>query len=753
MKILKTWLEDYVNINQTDQQLDDMLTFSGTLVEDISRGLDPRIIVVRILEIKPHPNADKLRLVRVTDANKNYDIVCGADNIKEGQIVPLATIGAKLNDIEIQEALIRGEKSLGMLCSQKELGLGDNHEGIYILPNEYVLGESLCKYLNSDSVFELEITPNRGDCLSHLGIAREVAALTNQKIKFDDKISTDTKNKPSNKLKIEISDLDHCFAYGATVIRSVKIAPSPDWLAKRLIAVGIKPINNIVDITNYIMMDLGQPLHAFDKSKILNDKIIVRLAKDGEKITTIDAVERTLDDQMIVISDEKKPLAIAGVMGGADSAISDNTSEIILESAVFERRSVRRTAKLLRLTTDASYRFERGIDGELTVTAMRKAAKMICDIAGGEIIDETIDIAVENKNDFVKIENDKINELLGTKLENFKIDEYLKSLGFYIKDEMAQAPSWRHDIFVWQDLAEEVARLVGFENIPVSQMAVETAPKNSDYYYKEYLKDVLVENGFCEVFTYPFLSESDLKSLALKQEELLEVANPIQKENKYMRNSLAVGLVRAVAKNPTFDPILIFEFGNVLSVSEEKTHLAILSSGKSAKAEIAKCVEAICQAIGADKNIFKIQEFSRDDLTRYKVKKSNVFVCELDCAILIEVMRKNKISADFNLSDRVVKYREVSKYPPINRDLSFVVDKDCIADDVVDVIYETSASVLMVELFDEFVSDKFGENRKSVAFHIYLQDTQKTLSDNEADEQISKIVNMVSSKFDAKLRD
>lgn len=753
MKILKTWLKDYVDINQTDQQLDDILTFSGTLVEGVSRGLDPRIIVVKILEIKPHPNADKLRLVRVTDANKNYDIVCGAANIEVGQIVPLATIGAKLGDIEIQEALIRGEKSFGMLCSQKELGLGDDHEGIYILPDEYALGESLSKYLNCDSVFELEITPNRGDCLSHLGVAREVAALTNQKIRFDGKISADTKNKPSNKLKIEISAPDHCFAYAATVIRSVKIAPSPDWLAKRLTAVGVKPINNVVDITNYIMMDLGQPLHGFDKSKISSDKIIVRLAKDGEKISTIDAVERTLDDQMLVISDGEKPLAIAGVMGGADSAISDNTSEIVLESAVFERRSVRRTAKLLRLTSDASYRFERGIDGELTVIAMRKAAKMICDIAGGEIIDETIDIAVENKNDFVKIEHGKINELLGTKLENFKIDEYLESLGFYIKEEMAQAPSWRHDIFVWQDLAEEVARLIGFENIPISQMNPETAPKNSDYYYKEHLKDILVENGFCEVFTYPFLSESDLKSLALKQEDLLEVANPIQKENKYMRNSLAVGLVRAVAKNPTFDPILIFEFGNVLSVSEEKTHLAILSSGKSAKAEIAKCVEAICQAIGADKNIFKVKEFSRDDLTRYKVKKSNVFVCELDCAILIELMRKNKISADFGLSDRVVKYREVSKYPPINRDLAFVVDKDCIADDVVNAIYETSANVLLVELFDEFASDKFGENKKSVAFHIYLQDVSKTLSDSEADEQILKIVDTVSSKFDAKLRD
>lgn len=753
MKILKSWLKDYVDINQTDQELDDLLTFSGTLVENVTKGLDPRVIVAKILEVKPHPNADRLRLARVTDGQKEYAIVCGAPNIEVGQVVPLATIGAKLGDIEIQEAQIRGEKSFGMLCSEHELGLGDGHEGIYILPDEYALGESICKYLNSDSVFELEITPNRGDCLSHLGVAREVAALTGKKIKFVSGISEDAKNKPTNKLKIEIQAPQNCFAYASTVIRSVKIAPSPDWLVKRLVAVGLKPINNIVDITNYIMMDSGQPLHAFDKAKIVEDKIIVRTANDGEKLTTIDGVLRTMDEQMLVIADSKKALAVAGVMGGADSAISNETKEIILESAVFERKSVRRTAKMLRLVSDASYRFERGIDAELTVEAMRKAAKMICDIAGGEIIDETIDIAVEQKNDFVKIEYEKINELLGTALEREKIDQYLISLGFVIKAEMAVPPSYRHDVFVWQDLAEEIARMMGFENIPMVEMPALSAPKNSNFYFKESIKDILVDNGFCEVFTYPFLSEADTKSLGLKQEDLLEVANPIQKENKYMRNSLAVGLVRAVAKNPIFDPILIFEFGNVFSMSEEKTHIAILSSGKSARIEIEKCIKNICEKTGLPEKDFKIKEFSRDDLTRYKVKKSSVFVAELDCALLVSAMRNNKADADFKTIDRTIKYREVSKFPPISRDLAFVMDTDYKNETVEEAIYQTSNNVLLVELFDEFVSDKFGENKKSVAFHIYFQNVGKTLSDGEADEQISRIIEAVSGKFNAKLRD
>lgn len=751
MKILKSWLRDFVEINQSDRELDDLLTFSGTLVEGVSGGIDPKIIVVKILEINPHPNADRLRLAKLSNGQDEIQVVCGAPNIEVGQIVPLAQVGSRVLDFEVKEAEIRGISSPGMLLSPRELGISKDHRGVHILDNKCELGKPVSNFLINDSVFELEITPNRGDCLSHLGIAREVAALTDRKLKFDEK-EIESFEKLSEGLKIEIQNPDHCFKYCATIIKGVKIAPSPKWLQDKLVAIGHNPINNVVDITNFIMEDLGQPLHAFDKNKILGDTIIARSAKEGEKIITIDGVKRTLDQEMLVIADREKAVAIAGVMGGAESAIDDQTTDIILESAVFERKIVRRTAKVLRLTTDASYRFERGIDAELTKTAMLKAAKMIVEICGGEIAGTFADTAVEIKNDYIKIEHGKINELLGTKFENSQIDGYLQKLGFKIKDGMALPPSWRHDAAIWEDLAEEVSRLYGFKNIPMVEMPKAAAPKTADYYFRENIKDILVEENFTEVFTYPFLSDGDIETIGLDPDNLLEVANPVQSENKYMRNSLIPGLMRALAKNPTFDPILIFEAGNTFNLEDEKTQIAIAASGKGAKSALDKCVSALAEKTGVQKSEFEIKEFARDDLLKYKIKKIAVYVLELDTRAMIKAMRNREGKADFVLAQKPIRYRELSKLPPVNRDLSFIVANSTSTAEIKDLILEISDKVFLIELFDEFASDRFGENKKSVAFHIWLQDLEKTLSDKEADEEISKIIAELSKKFEAKLR-
>lgn len=751
MKVLKSWLQDYVKIDQSDEQLDDLLTFSGTLVEEVTGKIDARVVAAKILEINDHPNADRLHLVKVTNGKEEIDLVCGANNIEVGQIVPLAGLGAQIGEIEIQEAEIRGEKSRGMLCSARELGLSDDHSGIYLLPQDCQLGQPVSEILTLDSVFDLEITPNRGDCLSHLGVAREIAILTDQKLKIDPS-EYSNQEKTASKLRIEINNPDACFRYWGGLIKGVKVAPSPDWLKARLEKVGLKSINNIVDITNFIMMDLGQPLHAFDREKIAGETIIVRNAVDDEKITTIDEFSRELDSEMLVIADEEKALAVAGVMGGKQSAISDATTEIILESAVFERKSIRRTAKILKLTTDASYRYERGIDAELTEYAFHKAAKMICEIAGGELVEVASNVAREENNDWVKIEPEKINQLLGTDLASAKINKYFESLGFQIKETMALPPSWRHDVTIWQDLAEEIARLYGFSKIPLVEMEKSPAPKSADFYFKENIKDMLVAAGFSEVFTYPFLSDGDLKTLDLPSEELLEVANPVQSENKYMRNSLIPGLMRSIAKNPTFDPILIFEFGNVFSLTEESNHMGIAASGKGAKNKIIQCLELLVEKTGVAKEELSLKEFSRDDLSRYKIKKSVVYAVEFRSSILVDSLKKNQAEADFILAEADKIYREVSKFPPVNRDLAFVVDRSVAPTEISQKIYQTSEKVFLVEPFDEFADDRFGENKKSVAFHIWLQDLKRTLSDQEADEEIARIVAAVQEGFAAQLR-
>lgn len=751
MKILQSWLKDYVEIKKSDTEVADLLTFSGTLVDSIENGLSDKVIVAKITEINTHPNADKLHLVKVDTGKEILDIVCGAPNIEVGQIVPLATIGAVLGDFEIKEAVIRGEKSVGMLCSEKELDLGDDHAGIKILPNDYKIGDPLNKYLAGDSVFDLEITPNRGDCLSHIGVAREYAALTDQKVEFKIKnIDADSTNFSAS-WRIEILNRDHCQRYFAILIKNIKIGPSPDWLKDRLSKIGQSSINNIVDITNYIMFDLGQPLHAFDAKKLKGNKIIVRDAKDNETIITIDGEVRTLNTDMLVIANNENPIAVAGVMGGFDSEIDENTTDIVLESAEFERRSIRKTSKDLKLATEASYRFERGIDPALTEAAGDKAARMVIELCGGEIIGKIKDIAAEYENEWVPVDTEKINNLLGTSLSEEQINKILKGLGFRFKERMCQAPSWRHDIAIWQDLAEEIARLYGFSNILPTPVPVSKAPEKRSYYTKEKIKDILVSDGFSEIFGYAFLSDKDLVAINIDSKDLLEIANPVQPENKYLRNSLLPGLLRDVAKNPAFDPILIFEIGNVFNKESEDAHLAIVASGKQSKKMIDTAIDSIKKEFGLTVDL-KVIESSREELARFKIKKPVTYTFEISIKQLLGNAKVDQEKLNLSISDKEIHYRPISKYPSITRDLAFIVDNDVDSAKIIKLMYKESDLINRVELFDEFSSDKFGAGKKNIAFHIDFQHQEKTLTDKEADEIAKSINEKVKSDFSAELR-
>ena len=751
MKILKSWLKDYIKIDFDNFDIANKLSISGTEVESIASFLDSNVVVGEIKDIKKHPNADRLRIATVYDGENDRTVVCGAPNIEIGQIVPLAKVGAKLGDMEIKKSEIRGIESEGMLCAEDELDLGDDHAGIMILPNEYKVGEPLNKYIESDAVFELEITPNRGDCLSHIGIAREIGALLDVSVSRTPIALEMNGTNIKDKLSIEITDEQLCPQYMARIIEDIKIGPSPKWLQERLSKLGLKPINNIVDVTNYIMFDLGQPLHAFDAEKIEGKEIVIRKGKVNETITTLDGVERKVSDD-ILITDAKKTIAIAGVMGGQNSEITESTTTIILESAEFNRKNIRKTAKKLGLVTEASYRFERGIDSSSVEYALNKAAKLINEIAGGQILSGVAASGKRPLNKTLDIPHNKINNFVGVSLPESEINHLLKKLDFNIKNNTCIVPLWRHDIEIWQDLAEEVARMYGYGKIKPLAIVKEKAPKKSEYFYKEALKDELVSCGFIEVLNYPYLSERDIKSIGLNTKKLLEIANPIQPENKFLRNSLTPGLIKSVAKNPAIDPVLLFEIGKVFSKDNETSKLGIIASGKNSDKLIKKAIDKLSIRFKINQKDLQILALSQQEMLKFKVRKPVAQIIEVDLDMIIRKMKASDADLNIKISNKKITYRPISKFPVVARDLAFIVDKDLVFGKIEEAIQETSEFVNRVELFDEFASDKFGVNKKNLAYHIYLQHPEKTMTDKEAEEIIKKIITDIESKFNAKLR-
>lgn len=751
MKVLKSWINDYIKLDKSNDEIADLLSMSGTAVEEVVHLLDEKIIVVEILEVLPHPNADKLQIAIVSTGDEKLRIVCGAKNINAGQKVPLAQIGTKFADFEIKEAILRGEKSQGMLCSEKELGISDNHEGIMILNEDYEVGKPLNFYIKSDAIFDLEITANRGDCLSHIGIARELSALLNSELKKPEALIKE--DGQIALLPIAIQDLEACSKYSARKINNVKVAESPEWLKKRLVLCGAKPINNIVDITNYILLDLGQPLHAFDVKKI-EGGIKVRFAEKNEDIVTLDGEIRNLDKDILVIADNKKAVAIAGIMGGKNSEISEDTTDIILESAIFSPKVIRCGSKKLNLSTEASYRFERGIDKDNIEYALDLATKMIIELAGTPNVQVSPVSKEEKKIEEIKIkaEYDKINRLLGTSFTKDEINSYLARLGFDIENEIALVPSWRNDVTIWQDLAEEIARIYGYNHIDRQKVKRTIPEKTSSFYLTEKIKDILVENGFVEVFNYPFLSEEDIKILNLRTEDLLEVINPIQPENKYLKKSLLPHLFKDVAKNPTFDPILIFEIGHIFTESSETTNLALVVSGKGAKSDLEKAISVLVDEFKIKPEFTKITELKRDDLIRYKIKKPIVYFLEIDIDHILKDSPVKAENVKLKTVEKEIVYRSVSKFPSLTRDLAFILDKNIEPKLIIKEIYDISSLINRVELFDEFVSDKFGTNKKNLAFHIYLQAPDRTLNDNEANEVMEDIIRKIEKEYKAKLR-
>lgn len=595
--------------------------------------------------------------------------------------------------------------------------------------------------IGSDTVLDLEIHANRGDCLSVLGIAREVAALYNSKIKAQNsKLQLKTIDLNKN-IKVEISDPKICPRFSARVIDNIEIKPSSRYIQKRLIAYGFRPINNIVDITNFVMVAVGQPLHAFDFDKIKAGQMNIGLSKAGEEIATLDSKKHQLSEGVIVIRDDAKIYDLAGIMGGASSEVDDKTKTIILQGAIFDSVLIRRASKKLAHITDASYRYERGVDVAETVRAIDMAATLIVELCPETQVGELVDIKSEEiKKTKITLDKIKVNNLLGIDITNGEMIEYLKRLNFkQISDNQFLVPSYRNfDVKIWQDLAEEISRVYGLDKIKERPLStIELKKTTGDWRQREMIKDVLQNIGFSEIYSYSIIDQKQIELLNFKLENCEEIANPLSQETQFLRPILTPSLLTQIAKNPWAPEIAVFEIGKVFVKGKESWQLGLAVVGNSD--QMLKAAQEKLSLKG------DIQTIDQKVLQFYKIRRP--------VKIIIYPMEEiNNIVAKDSIQPPAVQYRPVSKYPPTVRDLAFIVNEDVTANKVRKFIKTESDQILLVELFDEFTSEKFGGGKKNLAFHIWFEDLKKPILENDVNLMIKNIIKTVEEKFEAKLR-
>ncbi|KKQ18238.1 MAG: Phenylalanine-tRNA ligase beta subunit [Berkelbacteria bacterium GW2011_GWA1_36_9] len=607
--------------------------------------------------------------------------------------------------------------------------------------------ESLEK-IGDDFVLDLEINPNRGDCLSILGIAREVAALYDKKIKSQIgllkanlKINEDYLDK---NVKVTISDSKICPRFTARIIDNITIKPSPEWLQKRLTAYGFRPINNIVDITNYVMVAMGQPLHAFDWSKIQDGQMNIHTTYEGEELITLDGKNHKLPKDTIVISDEKKIYDLAGIMGGFSTEVDSKTKTIVLQSAIFNPVLIRRSSKKLAHTTDASYRYERGVDYNNTIFGADLASSLIKESCPEVKIGKLIDIKSEDiKEQNIVTTQDNINILLGTNITSLNIKDYLERLNFKtsnIDDKLTvTVPSFRvFDVKIWQDLAEEIARIYGYDKIDSNLLSqIKLAPINKNWQERMLVKDELASIGFSEIYSPSLIRKNQIEITGFSITMCQEITNPISVEMQYLRPSLMPTLLSAISKNPWAPEIAIFEVGKVFYSGKESWQVGLAVTNN-----LDQMLKKTQEKLSLKKEIIDIDQKILDF---YKIRRKIKM-------IIFEIMDVNITEGDITQKISQNQYSEISKYPPTVRDLAFIVSDNIKADTVSDVIRHIDDKILMVELFDEFKSDKFGENKKNLAFHIWLQDLKGPVLDDETNTIFENIIKIIEEKFQAKLR-
>ena len=803
MKITYNWLKEFIDglDNYSPQEIAHKLTMSGTEIKKIEHAGEKykNIIVARVESFIKHPNADKLSLCKVDIGTEILNIVCGADNFKEKDMVALALEGAKIGDFTIKKSRIRGEYSEGMMCSEKELGLSQESDGILILEGDYRIGESFAKQVGLDDwIFEIEVTPNRPDCLSVTGIAREVCALTGLEFKYY-RYSFENEINIDKDFKIEIKDFKLCPRYSSKIFKNILNNKTPFWMKNRLLLSDVRTIDLIVDLTNYVMIEVGQPLHAFDSDLLYSSKIIIRPSSANESIITIDGNTRMLDEETIVIADEKGPVAVAGIMGGKETEINEKTKNVFLESANFYGPSIMRTSKKIGLRSEASNRFEKKIDPLLTLTAIKRFEELLTEITGQEfdkpIYDSYLDV---NRERNIDLRFKKIKQVLGIDIEDKKVSEILERLGIRNSASSdgisALVPSFRfEDLEREIDLVEEVARIYGFENIPTQQLDLKSGQGKYSFIQKKIIevRQTLEDAGLNEVINYSFIGLKEFKFFNLDKEtdykDYIKILNPLNEDFEILRTSLIQSLVKNMVDNITrkTQDLRIFEISKIFlkdyaghsKLPLEKTRLAVLFSGRASLKSL-NSSERMCDFYdlkGLIEYLFK--KFKLTDRLKITVNEYKFFHPAIGGDIyykneklgiigkihpkLIDMLdaKQDAYYMEIDLDSFIdktnieKKFSPIPQFPSIDIDLAIVINEDVLNSDIEEEIYKNCGTMLAsLRLFDLYKGRQIEEGKKSLAYSLEFRAPDRTLKDIEIDIISKRIIASLSRRFGANLR-
>jgi phenylalanyl-tRNA synthetase beta chain len=808
MKISYNWLKQFINIDWTPEKTSELLTNLGLEVEGIEayasvKGGLKGIVVGEVKTCKQHPNADRLKLTTVDVGDDQIlKIVCGAPNVAAGQKVAVATIGTTLYTKEgeswkIKKGKIRGEESHGMLCAEDELGLGPNHDGIMVLDKDSVIGSPLADIFNieNDVVFEIGLTPNRADAMSHYGTARDLKAGLIQEGLNPELMSPSVSgfhvDNRTLKIDVAVESKDKAPRYCGITISGAKIEASPGWMQQRLKAIGLQPINNVVDITNYVMHSLGQPMHAFDADKISDQKIIVRNAKKDEKFTTLDGIERSLDVEDLMICDNNGPMCIAGILGGLNSGISNSTTNIFLESAYFDPVSIRKSAKRHGISTDASFRFERGIDPEKTKYVLKYAASLISEITGGEISSDPSDEyskKIKDKQVFLSFEN--INKLIGQKIPKETVKEILSSLEIKVNNVTESGlgltiPCYRNDVEREVDVIEELLRVYGYNNISINDKlnsSISNASKNNGHKIENALANQLVSLGFYEIMTNSLTTQKyTALSASLNTNDSITLLNPLSNDLATLRRSMLFSGLETIAYNLNRqqESLRLFEFGKTYHLANEERkenkHLSILMTGQKAPLHWRNqkenidffytkgIVSALIEKMGVSKlksspatnAIFEegqMLKLGKTTLVEYGIIKNSISsTFGIDQVVYFADFNWDAIENSIKTTN--VKFKPIPKFPEVKRDFALLIDDDISFEAIYKVAKQTDQKYLKeISLFDVYKGNNLPAGKKSYAISFTLQDSTKTLTDKEIETIMSKLQKQLEKKVGAELR-
>jgi len=799
MKVSLNWLKDYVDIKVPLKELAERLTMAGLEVKGMEAlgGNWENIVVGEVIAVNPHPNADRLRLVSVDLGGQQVTVVCGAPNIRVGQKVPFAHLGSRLVNghtgevVTLQPVRIRGIVSEGMVCSEKELGISDSHEGIMVLPHEAGTGMALNEYLG-DVILDVDITPNRVDCLSVMGVSREIAALTGQLLNLPEICYEETEASIDSFVSVDIADPDLCPRYCASLVKGVSMAPSPDWLQQRLSSYGMRPINNVVDVTNYVMLEYGQPLHAFDYNKLKGRQIIVRRARDAETITTLDGVERTLNQDILVIADKERAVAIAGIMGGLDTEVTKETDAILLESANFNQAAIRRGCGYLQLRSEASIRFDKGLSSNLPLLPVERATQLMLELAGGRAAEGIIDVYPgKGESKPILLSAEEVRRLSGLEVSVEQMIGALKLLGFECHDTSSPsqisvlAPYWRGDVKCAAELVEEVVRMIGYDKIPITRLSSPLPSQEPTLMldFRQKLRDILASYGFQEVLTYSLTSLEKLQKLSPELEleiRPLNVANPMTIEQEYLRTSLRAGLLSTLSQNQKMEEagIRLFEIGKIFlprgkELPREKEMLCAVLSGSRAELswhgdkepldffDAKGVVEKLLNQLGL-KAVFE----DSDDESLFPGREASVIIEDDRVGVLGDL--HPKVAQAFDLGAAVClieidveklldkaaeirRYQPICRFPSVTRDIALVVNEGMAYQEIKEIV-QSFPLVREVTLFDLYTGEQIPGGKKSFAVRVVYQSPDCTLTDEEVNQTQEEMLARLHRELGAALR-